>query len=367
LITKGFQNTLTINRSVSGDNLTLSPDGGTLSFVGTGSIRTVPAAHACVAILAETLARLPWQVVDKNQPTVERRLVGVQAILENPATDVDEFTFWNGLLRDLFINGNAYAYIRRDNRQAPVKLYHGSLSEIRRVSGAWNYRLNILDDNNNGTVTTNLLRPNDVLHFRWTQYNPFTGLSDSPITFAAKEALKLYEATYKHQSSVLSKGVHAPMIIRADTQLIAQIGASEYKKLTKAVQAAQGLNEAGKPFTLPAGFDAKQAGFSSLDMQLLEIARFTVEDIARVYGVPLFMLQVNQGKATEPQGSNLQEQFTAFQRTAIASNVARLTSELTRKLLTNEQKRTLRVNIPSEKVSMGTMQDVVGGIDTAVQ
>jgi len=348
------------------DTQPLRPEGGTVTPVTAASVRTVPAAHACVSILSETLARLPWLVVDKAQPTVERPMRFVNGLLEDPARDVDGFTFWNGVLRDLFVDGNSYVAIVRVGG-TPRELIHGTLSEMRREAGEWRYRLDVPHATTSGTVTTNLLDSSDVIHLRWSQYNPRTGRSESPIRAAARTSLGLHESINRYQKGILDKGVHSNMVIGGDTALIAQLGATEYAKLNKAVQKAQGLNEAGKPFVLPAGFTAREIGFSSVDLQLLEVAKFTVEDIARVYGVPLFLLQVNQGKATEPQGSNLQEQFTAFQRTSLSNHVARITSELTRKLLSTEQRRSLRIHIPTERVSMGTMEDVVGIVDIAVQ
>jgi HK97 family phage portal protein len=84
------------------------------------------------------------------------------------------------------------------------------------------------------------------------------------------------------------------------------------------------------PLVLYGGMDIKTVSISNEDSQLLESRRFTVEDIARAYGVPPFMIGHNE--KTTSWGSGVESMGQGFLTFTLQPHLNRIQQEINRKI-----------------------------------
>jgi len=77
------------------------------------------------------------------------------------------------------------------------------------------------------------------------------------------------------------------------------------------------------------GLDIKTLTMPLEDMQLLETRKFQIEEIARVYGIPPFMLGHNE--KTTSWGAGVEAMGTGFVRYSLRQDLNKFTNEINRK------------------------------------
>jgi HK97 family phage portal protein len=91
----------------------------------------------------------------------------------------------------------------------------------------------------------------------------------------------------------------------------------------------QGPANVGRPMLLTNGLDIKTLTMPLEDMQLLETRKFQIEEIARVYGIPPFMLGHNE--KTTSWGAGVEAMGTGFVRYSLRQDLNKFTGEINRK------------------------------------
>jgi HK97 family phage portal protein len=89
-------------------------------------------------------------------------------------------------------------------------------------------------------------------------------------------------------------------------------------------------NNAHRPMLLQGGLDIKTWSISASDMQLLATRQFQIEEIARAYGVPPFMIGANE--KTTSFGSGIESMGKGFVRYALRQHLHKFEVEINRKL-----------------------------------
>ena len=330
--------------------------------VGPHAAMSVPAANACVSILSGTLARLPYQVLRRGE-VAEPVEHPAAALLENPSRSIDPLLFWESLGRALHTHGNAFALIRRTRSGLPVELEPADCASIQRRGGRLAYTLSLAGDGFPGRARTVTAGAADVLHLAGSGYDWRTGLAPSPIAFAARNALGMWLAATEHHASTMVRGAHTPLMFETEASVPPERAEEFREKLEKKVS---GYQRAGLSPVLPPGVKPNLTGFSSVDLQLIELLKFSIQDIARVWMVPLFLLQHFERSAGGWTNSNLTEQWTNFVRFSLNTHIARYTSEWDAKLLRPAERARLRTHIDTAPLVMGDLRSVADTLEVLV-
>ena len=127
-----------------------------------------------------------------------------------------------------------------------------------------------------------------------------------------------------------------------------------------------GFINAGRPPLLPPGFRIVQTGLSPHDIQLIELLKFTITDIARTWQVPLFLLQHFEQSTGGWANSNLAEQWTNFVRFSLKGHIERYTDEIDRKLMPMAMRKQRKSFIDVEPLIAGDMEAQAKIVETLV-
>ncbi len=326
--------------------------------------QAVPAAWACVQILSGTIARLPKNLVRgtwPNQSVVDNH--PVLDLMEEPEAGEPGLQWWMSVLTTLFSSGNAYVWIRKVNG-APIELIRCRLLALRRqprtkYRDRWVYDLLFPNGQNRVGV-----KPSDVLHFRGPGYDWELGLSPSPITMVAMNTLGLSLAAVTHMASTMGRSASFPRAFGAPEGASPQ----QIEAYLKILKEQGGPSRAGQDVVMPPGFSMTRAGFSAVDLQLIDLLKFTVVEIARTWMIPLYLLQHFESSAGVMASRSYEEQWQSFLRFSLAGNIVRITSELNFKLLRRfPGAQNLSLEVDTDPLTMGSLADRAAVADQLVQ
>lgn len=148
-------------------------------------------------------------------------------------------------------------------------------------------------------ITNNVLQSMQIIntvleaiwHVRTLTLDGLVGLN--PIAYA-REAISLAAATEEHGARLFSNGAVTSGVLRTEQTLSDQA----YERLKKDFEERHtGLGNAHRPMILEMGLDWKSMALNAEDSQFLETRKFQLEEICRLFRVPLHMVQ-NTDRAT---------------------------------------------------------------------
>lgn len=247
------------------------------------------AVFGCIRVLAESVGMLPCNLYESTgnvkEKATKEKLFNLLSIKPNGFMTPQEF--WELLIVCLCLRGNFYAY--------KVKVF-GEVTELLplnpgcvqpKLNSRWEpvYAVTFPDG------TTDVLSQDDIWHVRGLTLDGLTGLS--PISYA-RQAISLGLATEEHGSRLFKNGAVTSGVLRTDQTLTD----AAYNRIRKDFEDRhQGLGNAHRPMILEMGLDWKQMGLNAEDSQFLETRKFQLEEICRLFRVPMHMVQ-NTDRAT---------------------------------------------------------------------
>ncbi|HEI8571208.1 TPA: phage portal protein [Morganella morganii] len=254
------------------------------------------AVFSCVRVLAESVGMLPCSLYEQldrgNRRAVRERLNKLLSTKPNNYMTPQEF--WELLIACLCLRGNFYAYKVKALGEVVEMLPLEPSSVTPKLNSKWEpeYQVTFPD----GKLDT--LTQDDIWHVRIFTLDGLTGLS--PIAYA-KQAVGLGLATEEHGSRLFGNGAVTSGVLQTDQYL----KDDAYERLkTDFENRHQGLANAHKPMILEMGLKWQQISMTSEDAQFLETRKFQLEEICRIFRVPLHMIQ-NTDRATFNNIENL--------------------------------------------------------------
>lgn len=244
---------------------------------------TYSAVFACIRVLAETLASLPF-VLYERQDRGKRRardhyLHDLLADAPNPEQTAYEFRL--DLMGHLNLWGNAYAEIQTNNRGEVIALWPlrpDKVEEITRVNGRLFYYYRKPDH------TADWIAGERIWHLRTMGKDGTRGLS--PIALH-RQGIALGMATEKYGSAFFGNNARPDGVLTHPGKL--SKGAAG--RLRDSWEAAhRGLDNASRLAILEEGLAYTQISVPPEDAQYLETRTFQKREIATIYRVPAHMV-----------------------------------------------------------------------------
>ena len=280
----------------------------------------IPAVWAAINFLPGTIAGLPLHVFKKKRDgSAERQRGPVDRLLNNAVNDEQSsYDFWKLLIQNALHRGRGLAYIERNANETPRNLYfmEPEKTSIGRSGGRKYYewrsgQKTVRYDAKDVIDIPFMLKPDGLLH-----YDPIMVLRN---TLAMAIAANAYGA------KVFNSGGMPPLVLQGP--LVGE--ASMARAAADTLKAAQRANRERKAaFAIPAGHELKELGFDPNKMQMTELSRFLIEEIARIYQLPPTFLQ----DLTHGTFSNTEQQDLHFVKHTLSRWVEQIEGELNLKL-----------------------------------
>lgn len=300
------------------------------------------AVYCCVTVLSETLASFPKHVKkireDGGKDIVPSHRCYKQ-LYHRPNRWQSSFEFFEMMEGHRLLRGNAYAKIvfhpgLQLNELIPMHpdsvfpfvitpagtaLYLFDNSPCPPVGSTLWYQHFSSDGNDE------VLGSDEVLHVKGYTINGIVGLS--PIRWAAYQAVGIAMATEEHGARLFSNGAQIGNVLKHPNK-ISEEAQGRLKRSFDEKYA--GVANSHKTMLLEEGMDIAKIGMTAEESQFLETRKFQVEDIFRIYHVPL-MLGAAGDKA--PTFASAEQFMTLFRVNTMWPNVRRWEGALERDLL----------------------------------
>jgi len=251
--------------------------------VNTDTAMGVPAIWAAVNFIAGTLAGLPLHVYRKTDAGRERVTEGFGATINTAVNDeMSSFEWRKYMFEQVLTGGRSITYIERDGSGNVRNLHpvdpNGVLVERKTTSQGFpakTYRYN-----------QRIFKARDIIDLTFmvkaNQLDPRGPIATN------KDAIGMAIAASQYGAKAFQSGGIPPAVLQGPFQS----GAAASRASEDVAAATAKLAKEGRPImALPLGHELKSVGFSPEQMQLIELQRFSIEQIARIYSLPPIFLQ----------------------------------------------------------------------------
>lgn len=305
-------------------------------IVNMSTALSLTAVYGCTRIISETVGSLPLDLFQS------RNVAGLRGLYEATEDDL----YWilkqrpnaeqtpmglfetqsaHGCLR-----GNAYMYIEKSKRNGrTLSLNHIDTDRVlvKRKNGMLLYDVRPPLGESGRTET---YTQDEISHFALFSADGVMGLS--PLGFA-RHTFGLSLAQEKYASKLFLNGAMPRGIIFQDKPEITIDPGELADAKSSWREANAGVDNAHKTVFLPGGLKYQQISLTPEDAQLLQSRQFQLSEIARIFRVPLHLLQ----ELTRATFSNIEHQSLEFVIHTIRPWLVRWEQTLTRDILTQRQ------------------------------
>lgn len=300
------------------------------------------AVSACVGLLADSIADADWKVKDPN---------GVTSFRWQRRLRLRRW-YWRVFAYSLLTDGNGFM-LRTGQRDTPL-LPAIEGHSTRQHDGSLRHRLTTIDN-----VTRDGLPDDAVVRVHLAGFDGVS--SPSPIVSAARDALSMAGAATEGLQVDLRAGVSGRVVLQTDAEFMG-ITADQRREITELLRDGfSGLRKRGLVPVLPPGITSTQmGGASAVDLHVIELLRWTVEDICRIYKIPPRMIGAHA--ETQRTGSAFEAQAVQYVRWAVRPLCNLIADEIAHQLLPAGW----TAELDPSKQAMGTFGERVTAANAAV-
>lgn len=293
--------------------------------VNTSTALGVSTVYACTQILSGAIGRLPIKLYQKTAK-------GREEVTDHPAAELlskspdgirTAMQFKQANEAGACLRGNYYSRIIRDAYFQPIALKYMDQMAVE----AWSTP----DGNPFYRYRGEVLPAYEVFHHKDMSLDGIVGLS--PVT-CMRNQIGLAITTQEHGSRFFNNGAAPSMV------LVAPLGATKAQMdliRDEVNRNHVGSANHGKPFIAAGGVAVSSLSLSNQDSQFLESRKFDIEEIARAYRVPLFLLQSTE-KSTS-WGTGIESISLGFVNYSLSDRLERWEQEADMALLTEADRK----------------------------
>jgi HK97 family phage portal protein len=262
----------------------------------TPNLLAFSAVHACVNLIASDIAKLRIKLMRQKPNGIWAEITEDSpfwSVLRKPNEFQTRVQFLIAWFVSKLLYGNTFVYKYRDTRGIVSEMYvldPRLVTPLVTDSGDVYYQLR--RDNLSGVVVDTTVPASEIIHDRaLTLWHPLVGVS--PITacaMSATQGLKIQNNSSKFFANMSRPSGHltAPGNIPDATA----------QRIKDEFEGRFGGENIGKTLVTGDGMKYEPLSIPAEDAQLIEQLRWTVEDVARCFGIPLYKLGLAQPPAS---------------------------------------------------------------------
>lgn len=300
-----------------------------LPVVTPNSALTVSAIWACVSLIAGAISTLPMHLYDRKSD-------GERTMREDdPLWWVlnEEFcprwvasAGWEWLVLSRLFHGDGFAEIKRKGAAVAglVPLHPERVTPVPWTDGT-RLAYIVYPEPGVGPQDVRVLDQDDVLHVPGLGFDGTRSLS--PLRHALQMTGAVALAAQSYSAQYFANNARPDYALQTDTTLKTEQVENIRGQIEEKHSAARGMGS--KPMLLHGGLKIQPIQLPQKDLEGISTRQFQIEEVARIYGVPPFMIGHNE--KTTSWGSGVAEMGTAFVRYVLRSHLNAFQNEINRK------------------------------------
>ena len=264
------------------------------------SMLAFSAVYACITIISQDIAKMPCRVMQVSQEDFVSETVArnnpYHRLLRNPneyQTPLDFMQFWQACR---LMRGNAYALLEFDGRGVPIAMHALHPDRVRvlieprsreiyyEYTPRDNELVSVRNFSANGEDATVIIPSRFIVHDRINcLWHPLIGTS--PLFAGAVSAAT--GGRIMMNSERLFSNMSRPSGVLTAPGEIDDITAN---RLKREFEANYSEGNIGRTAVLGSGLEWKSMVLTGVEQQLIEQLKWTIEDVARCFRVPMYLL-----------------------------------------------------------------------------
>ncbi len=268
--------------------------------VTTTTAMRLAACYACVRNIAEDLAKNSIHLYERVPNGKRRASTHPLYVLLNssPNSWQTSYEFVEMLTAHALLRGNGFARVSMGLGGKVLELIPLLPSSVT-IEQRDDLSIGYTYTNPNGRQIT--FEQDDILHLRGLTLDGVVG--NTPIQYA-QETFALASAAEQHGSAMFGGRVTGPGVFETPGKL----SDAAYDRLKKSFKEEGGIDNASSPIILEQGLSWKSLGIKLSDLQFIETRKFQVEEIARLYRMPLHKI----GHLERATNNNIEHQSREY-------------------------------------------------------
>ena len=300
----------------------------------------------CLDLLSSGLAMLPFNLERKQASGA------IDYAVEHPVHDLlrhepnnwqTAFEFRRLMELTRLTRGDAFALIVRTGKRVsaiqPLEWSRVTVTQREDWSLEYRYQPKVGD--------ARIIPESEILHLRELSLTGVRGLSRTAL---AGHAIDLALKAQAMQNTIFEKGMVPGGAITHPKRL----GDEAYRRLVDGLNDSYGgMENAGRWLVLEEDMKAAPFAQTAVDAQTVEARRLQVEEIARAFGVPRPLLQMDDTS----WGSGIEQLAIMFVRFGLSPGMTAWEQAVRRVLLTREEKRIYAPKMDESQLLRGSVKD----------
>lgn len=280
------------------------------------------AVYNAVEQISNDIAKIPFSVYKKEgqNRTSQSNHPANKLISYEPNSLMTTFIFRKTVAVSLLLRGNALAKINTDAIGNPIStdfIEWEKVTDIRIKNGELIYIVKGYDQP---------LLASEVLHFKNLSHNGIVGVSI--ITYAAQQLNLAIEVQTFSATNFENKGVRQGVV---ETDKVVTTGKSA---IVASIKAAFSEKDATRVAVLDEGMKWKAITVTPQEAQIIEQARFSIEDIARWFNIAPHKIKSLQ----QSTNNNIEQQSLDHVSDTIQPHITNFEQEYAKKLFTSKER-----------------------------
>jgi HK97 family phage portal protein len=319
------------------------------------------AVYSCVGLIAETVGMLPLKLYRRlegggKEEAADHPLHRMMHRRPNAWQTAMEFREMG--TQHLCLRGNFYAFkVTAGGRVRELLPLLPQWVSVEQKED-WELLYTITWGARNGVKRVEKVPAGNVMHIRYRTLDGILGLN--PIAYA-RETIGLAMAAEKHGARLFKNGAK-PLGVIKHPKVMTEQAQERFKKNWQEAYSGEGLF---KTAILEEGMEYEPLSMSNQDAQFLESRKFQVEDIARIYRVPLPLIQHTE-KSTS-WGTGIEQLILGFIKFTMLPWFTRWEGTLERDLLRAEEQGSLFFEFLVDGLERGDFKGRYEGYEKAIQ
>lgn len=287
----------------------------------------ISAVWACTRLIAETIGSLPLNVFQMTDTGREKAddLMLVRVLTQQPNARMTSQEWRETMALNLVLHGNAYAVIDRNARGQVISLWPLPAEQVRIEVDEFGTPVYYYEHDKGISVYADA----SIMHVKLFG-NGLIGLS--PLAYA-RNTIGLAGAAEDYSHRFYINGGKPSGVLTMDKVLT-----KEQRSTIRAnfADMFEGAENSHRMMLLEAGAQYQQIQMNPDDLQMIQTRRFQLEDIARFFGVPSFL--INDTEKTTTWGSGIEQMMIGFYQLNLRPYLSRFEQSMMKKLLTPQQR-----------------------------
>jgi HK97 family phage portal protein len=331
---KAFSTVLSSNkRSASSERISLFDGFLALGATNTGARTStsnyktslkLAAVYNAVEQISNDIAKIPFGVFknDNGNRIADTSHYAHLLLSSQPNPYMTPFIWKKTMMTSLLMRGNAISVMNSNAAGTPISLDYvdwGDVQDILKKDGVLLYKIK---------GYANMLLSSEVIHWKQFSHNGIVGVS--VITYAAQQLNMAIEVQEFSATNFENKGIRQGVV--ETEKAITAAGAKT--KIAAAIKSAFSEKDATRVAVLDEGMTWKAITITPQEAQIVEMSRFTIEDIARWFNIAPHKIKSLQ----QSTNNNIEQQSLDHISDTIMPYVNNAEQEFGMKLLTSTDK-----------------------------